>query len=79
MTLDDLRSMDREFLTPAEVGAVLGCDPQSIRVQAATEPWRLGYPVTRVGSQTKIPPAGIYQIYGGLTPRKDLAEWEAKT
>ena len=42
MTLDDLRSMDREFLTPAEVGAVLGCDPQSIRVQAATEPWRLG-------------------------------------
>lgn len=65
MTLDDLRSMDREFLTPAEVGAVLGCDPQSIRVQAATEPWRLGYPVTRVGSRTKIPRLAFIKFLEG--------------
>lgn len=65
MTLDVLRSIDREFLTPAEVGAVLGCDPQSIRVQAATEPWRLGYPVTRVGSRTKIPRLAFIKFMEG--------------
>ena len=68
MTLDDLRSMDREFLTPAEVGAVLGCDPQSIRVQAATEPWRLGDPVTRVGNRTKIPRLAFIKFMEGWRP-----------
>lgn len=66
VTLDDIRALDREFLTPAEVGAVLGCDPQSIRVQAATEPWRLGYPVTRVGSRAKIPRLAFIKFMEGL-------------
>ena len=59
VTLDDIRALDREFLTPAEVGAVLGCDPQSIRVQAATDPWRLE--LGHAGwKPDENPPAGIY-------------------
>lgn len=65
VTLDDIRALGREFLTPAEVGAVLGCDPQSIRVQAATEPRRLGHPVTRVGSRTKIPRLAFIKFMEG--------------
>lgn len=55
MTLDDIRKIDREFLIPAQVAEVLGCDPQDIRVAARMAPERLGFPVCVVGSRTKIP------------------------
>jgi len=55
MTLDDIRKIDREFLTPAQVAEVLGCDPQGIRVWARQRPDGLGFPVCIVGSRTKIP------------------------
>lgn len=55
MTLDDLKRLDREFLTPAQVAEVLGCDPQGIRVWARQRPEGLGFPVCLVGSRTKIP------------------------
>ena len=55
MTLDDLRKIDREFLTPAQVAEILGCDPQGIRVWARQRPEGLGFPVCIVGSRTKIP------------------------
>ena len=55
MTLDDLKRLDREFLTPAQVAEVLGCDPHGIRVWARQRPEGLGFPVCLVGSRTKIP------------------------
>lgn len=55
MSLDDLKRLDREFLTPAQVAEVLGCDPQGIRVWARQRPEGLGFPVCVVGSRTKIP------------------------
>lgn len=38
LTLDDLKAMDREILTPAIVARVLGCDPCYIRLQARADP-----------------------------------------
>jgi len=55
MSLDDLKRLDREFLTPAQVAEVLGCDPQGIRVWARQRPEGLGFPVCLVGSRVKIP------------------------
>lgn len=55
MTLDDIKAIDREFLTPAQVAEVLGCDPQGIRVWARQRPEGLGFPVCLVGSRIKIP------------------------
>ena len=55
MSLDDLKRLDREFLTPAQVADVLGCDPQGIRVWARQRPEGLGFPVCLVGSRIKIP------------------------
>ena len=70
MTLEDLRAIEREYLTPAQVGAVLGGDPQNIRVLAATEPWRLGYPVSRSGSRTKIPRRAFIKFLEGETSER---------
>ena len=55
MTLSDLKALNREFLTPAEVASILGCDPQEIRVQAKQQPERLGFNVAVIGSRVKVP------------------------
>ena len=55
MTLTEIRESTKAFLTPAEIAEVLGCDPQDIRVAARQSPERLGFPVTLIGSRTKIP------------------------
>ena len=66
MTLDDIRKIDREFLTPAQVAEVLGCDPQGIRVWARQRPEGLGFPVCIIGSRVKIPRmAFVRWIEGG--------------
>ena len=54
MTIAEIKSSDRLWLTPAEVAPVLGCDPNKIRQQAEADPSTLGFPVTRVGTRTKI-------------------------
>lgn len=55
MTLEDIKAMGKEWLTPAEVAPLLGCDPQKIRVQAAIAPQMLGFATCRVGNRTRIP------------------------
>lgn len=55
MSLDDLKRIDREYLTPAQVAGVLGCDAQDVRVAARECPERLGFPVCVIGSRTKVP------------------------
>lgn len=65
MTLDDLKRLDREYLTPAQVAEVLGCDPQGIRVWARQRPEGLGFPVCIVGSRTKIPKRPFIQFMEG--------------
>lgn len=55
MTLDDLAKLDAVTLTPAQVGAVLGIDPNTIRWQARDNPALLGFPVIVARSRTYIP------------------------
>lgn len=55
MTIDEIKTCDREFLTPAQVAPLLCCDPQDIRVCAKQCPERLGFPVIVIKSRTKIP------------------------
>jgi len=55
MTLTDIKGIDKDFLTPAQVASVLGSDPQGIRVAARLDPKRLGFPVIRIGHWVKIP------------------------
>lgn len=55
MTLDEIRRSDKLLLTPADVAEVLGCDAQTLRIEARDHPERLGFRVLRIGKYTKIP------------------------
>lgn len=55
MTFQEIREIDRDYLTPAQVASVLGCDPQDIRVAAKEKPGLLGFNVTVIGTRVKIP------------------------
>lgn len=55
MTLDELKAMDKDVITPAIAAQFLGCNPYNISITARDCPERLGFPVSRVGSRTKIP------------------------
>ena len=64
MTLDEIRSLSRDVITPAEVAEVLCCDPHYIRVAARDCPAMLGFPVIRVGNRTKIPRIPFLEFMG---------------
>lgn len=55
MTLEEIKNSDKTVLTANDVAPVLRCDPQCIRIMARENPALLGFPVTVVGSRTKIP------------------------
>ena len=65
MTINEIRATDKPFLTPAEVGEAMGADPQAIRVTARECPWRLGFPVSVVGTRTKIPRKAFLDWFDG--------------
>ena len=55
LTLDDVKAMTQEMLTPAIVAKVIHCDPYYITLQAKADPDALGFPVSVCGSRTRIP------------------------
>lgn len=55
MTVNEIKVLDREFLIPADVAPILGCDAQDIRVAAKQRPDMLGFHVCVLGSRVKIP------------------------
>ncbi len=55
ITLDEVKAMDREMLTPKIVGAVIGCDPYNITLMARQRPEMLKFPFLVMGNRTKIP------------------------
>lgn len=55
ITLDEIKEMNREMLTPAIVSKVIGCDPYYITLQARSRPELLGFPVHVHGNRTLIP------------------------
>lgn len=65
MTLDDVKAIDREYLIPREVAAVLGTNDQSIRVWARQCPEGLGFPTICIGNRVKIPKAGFIAYMDG--------------
>ena len=55
MTIEDIKKMDKEILTPCDVAPVLGCDPNLIRYQAKQDINKLGFPASLLGTRIKIP------------------------
>lgn len=55
MTLEDIKNMYQETISPAVAAQVLNMDPHYIRVAARTRPELLGFPTIVYNSRTKIP------------------------
>ena len=55
MTLQGIKGMDKEILTPAEVAPILSCNPHWLRLTAREHPEWLGFPVICIGNRVKIP------------------------
>ena len=55
MTLQQIKLLDKDMLTPNEIAEVLGCDPNIIRSQAKEDPSKLGFHVCKAKSRVKIP------------------------
>ena len=54
--LEEIKRMDKPFITPKQAARVLGCNPQSIRLVAhGPNPKALGFDTTVIGTRTKIP------------------------
>ena len=65
MTLDDLKRIDREFLTPAQVAEILNCSAHGIRIWARQRPEQLGFPVCIIGTRVRIPKRPFIQFMEG--------------
>ena len=59
MTIEDIKKMNKEVLTPGDIAPVLGCDPNLIRWQAKQDIKKLGFPASKMGSRIKIPKQGF--------------------
>lgn len=67
MTIEDIKNMDKEILTPADVASVLGCDPNCIRFQAKQDIKQLGFPAAKIGSRIKIPRKAFVRWFENIT------------
>ena len=65
MTLQDIKQMDKDVITPAEAAQVVGCDPQQLRLTAREKPQNLGFPVIIVKSRIKIPRVAFIRYMEG--------------
>ena len=66
LTMAEVAKMDCLTLTPDEAAKVLGCNAHSIRVMAQTPDGRqgLGFPVIRIGTDTRIPRGPFLRFMG---------------
>ncbi len=67
MTLDQIRTSEKLWLTPCDVAPVLQCDPNLIRWQAHNDPDKLGFPVTVLRSRVKINRVKFLEFLGEVS------------
>lgn len=65
MTLEEIKAMDCEMLTPSIVAKVICCTPYKITLQARQCPEMLGFPVIVMGNRTKIPRRAFIKFMEG--------------
>lgn len=68
LTLDDIRAMDKDTLTPSEVAQILHCSAYSINVQAQDDLAKLGFRVTVLGRRVLIPRLAFLEFMTGKDP-----------
>lgn len=66
MTLNDVKDMTCDTITPTVAAQVLHCDPQWIRVTARQDRFLLGFPVIIIRSRVKIPRLAFIKYMEGI-------------
>ena len=61
-TLQEIEACGKEMLLPADIADYLGCDPQSIRLQARKDPAALGFPTIVLGNRCLFPREGFVRF-----------------
>lgn len=72
MTLEDIRALDKTYITAKEAEEVVGSNANAIRCMAKQRPELLGFPVTIIsnnpdslyGARVKIPRIPFLRYYG---------------
>jgi len=64
MTIEEIKSSSKRWLTPADIAPILECDANSIRRQAQADPSKLGFPVSVVCTRIKINRIGFLEFLG---------------
>lgn len=54
-TVEEVKASSAVFLNPADIAPLLQCNPNYIRLTAREHPELLGFPVTVIGTRTRIP------------------------
>ena len=65
MTFDEIKNYDEDTLVPTDIAPILHCSAYSINLQAQTDPTKLGFPVSMVGTRVKIPKQGFIAFWEG--------------
>lgn len=66
MSIQEIVSSEKVFLTVADIAPILHCDPQCIRRQAKEDPEVLGFPILQIGSRIRIPRIPFLKFLGVL-------------
>ena len=67
MSLEDVRNMDEDMLTPTIVAAVIGCSGFTLGTMAHEEPEKLPFPCICIGRNTYFPRSGFINWADGMT------------
>jgi hypothetical protein len=68
MRLAEIKALDKDFLTVAEIAGCLRMDPQLIRDQCEKDIKWLGFPACRCGHSFRFPREGFIAWATGQTP-----------
>lgn len=72
--LDRVRASEDPLITVVDASLILGCDPNTLRVQANEDPAKLGFPLTIIGTRVKIPRLPFLAHLGYAEPPKEVEE-----
>ena len=65
MTLNEVKTSPRLWLTAEEIAPIIGCNAHAIRVQAHADPGKLAFPVVVIGRRVRIPRVGFLAAIEG--------------
>lgn len=65
MSIEEMKGLAQDYLTPRDVAGCLGCTAYAINQQAKGDAGKLGFPVVIIGKRVKIPRIAFIKFMEG--------------